>query len=60
MECDFNNVADFTSLIKAEAIKEFAERLKENGREPCGKYYGKIVRFKHIDNLVKEVIGEIK
>ena len=37
---------------KAEAVKEFAERLKENTREIM--LYGEIVMAYHIDNLVKE------
>lgn len=45
--------------IKAEAIKEFVERLKEKGKAPFGEYYGKIVREKDIDSLVKEMVGDV-
>ena len=39
--------------IRAEAIKEFAERLKA---EAC--YFGRAVAVETIDNLVKEMTGE--
>ena len=46
---------------KAEAIKEFAERLKEHKHE-CGCNYRKkpvyAVTVEKIDNLVKEMVGE--
>ena len=40
-----------TSNIKAEAIKEFAERLKELHQMP-------LITSTDIDNLVKEMVGE--
>lgn len=45
--------AEKHSLIKTEAIKEFARRLK------CGvpQEYG-VIRCSDIDNLVKEMVGE--
>jgi uncharacterized protein YukE len=47
--------------IKAEAVKEFAERLKEHKHE-CGCNYRKkpvyAVTEEKIDNLVKEMVGE--
>ena len=45
---------------KAEAIKEFAERLKENASEIVigGKYKYKVITTEGIDHLAKEMIGE--
>ena len=59
MNIEFNRFTDFTDLIKAEAIKEFAERLK--GEFVIFQYvsysvYSKIISI--IDNLVKEMVGE--
>ena len=36
-----------------EGVKEFAERLKEKSRYPSGTIY-----VEHIDNLVKEMVGD--
>lgn len=47
--------------IKAEAIKEFAERLKEKGHIPIEKWSTtkeKAVYESDIDNLIKEMVGE--
>lgn len=44
--------------ISAEAIKEFAERLKKRARMPLGTLYGEMVYFKDIDELVKEMTGD--
>lgn len=49
-----------TNAIKAEAIKEFAERLKEEmgwWEEPDG-YYTRFISPDDFDNLVKEMVGE--
>lgn len=46
---------------RAEAIKEFAERLKKKRETPVGTFYGKKVynsENKDIDNLVKEMTEE--
>lgn len=43
--------------IKAEAIKEFADRLKENNEF---KYSTGVVFSRNIDNLVKEMAGDAK
>lgn len=51
--------------IKAEAIKEFAERLKNKIKTECNPY-GKptfdydtsLAIMRYIDNLVKEMVGE--
>ena len=44
---------EFCDSLKAEAIKEFAERLKEKSRYPSGTIY-----VEHIANLVKEMVGD--
>ena len=43
------------SEVRDKAIKEFAERLKENAHDII---YGEIVTVLEIDNLVKEMEGE--
>ena len=43
--------------IKAEAIKEFAERLKEHLKGYGGLYCVTTMNV-HIDNLVKEMVGD--
>ena len=43
------------SIIETEAIKEFAERLKDKARMPIGTLYGKMVYVEDIDNLVAEM-----
>ena len=55
MKIEFNAFADFTDLIKAEAIKEFAERLKGLVVYVDGLA---VVVESDIDNLVKEMVGE--
>ena len=52
-------------ILKAEAVKEFAERLKNKIKTECNPY-GKptfdydtsIAIVRYIDNLVKEMVGE--
>ena len=45
--------------IKAEAVKEFAERLKEKQQTFIGdEYTYKFIYLIEIDNLVKEMVGE--
>ena len=48
------------TVVKDEAIKEFAERLKEKSRRYPYYEYGLIsaVPIEDIDNLVKEMVGE--
>ena len=41
---------------KSEAVKEFAERLKEN--KFTHRNFGQLVYVEDIDNLVKEMVGE--
>lgn len=41
--------------IKTEAIKEFAEKLKERARMPLGTLYGRMVYIADIESLVKEM-----
>ncbi len=44
---------------KADAIKEFAERLKEKQQTFTGdEYFYKFIYLIEIDNLVKEMVGE--
>ena len=45
--------------IKAEAIKEFADRLKEKAKPHYFDNYAFAVPVAFIDNLVKEMVGEI-
>ena len=40
---------------RAEAIRKFAERLKDKARMPIGTLYGKMVYVEDIDNLVAEM-----
>ena len=49
---DFCNLKSKLETAKSEAIKEFAEKLKEELS------FGKYIQFDQIDNLVKEVAGE--
>lgn len=54
----FADLGKLYSEIKAEAIKEFAERLKEEAiPAEIGKYTYDIATTKLIDNLVKEMVG---
>lgn len=50
----FADIGKMYSEIKAEAIKEFAERLKKIAY----KYFVYSVTVNEIDNLVKEMVGE--
>lgn len=52
--------AETAKKIKAEARKEFAERLKENSNEIVigGKYKYRVVTIEYIDNLYKDLAGE--
>ena len=54
--CYENFVNTPISRIKAEAYKEFAERLKEKGRSSLGNQF--VIGW--IDNLLKELVGEDK
>ena len=46
----------YEQLIKAEAIKEFAERLKENSIATFS--WNGVVLVEEIDNLLKEMVGD--
>ena len=52
---DFYEETSGNKKAKAEAIKEFAERLKKRARMPLGTLYGEMVYLKDIDTLVKEM-----
>lgn len=45
---------------KAEAIKEFAERLKESKKQYEGTLAGMTFTMTELDNLVKEMVGGIE
>lgn len=55
--CFLDRNSDLVKRIKAEAIKEFADRLKEDFRNST--LWG-LVSFDRIGNLVKEIVGEDK
>ena len=64
---DFDNFeSEYDSKIKGEAVKEFAERLKEHKIDVDVSFgYGKEVYTEavaviEIDNLVKEMVGDTK
>lgn len=48
-----NRADSIAEFAKAEAIKEFAQRLKRRASMPLGTLYGGMVYLKDIDNLVK-------
>ena len=50
----FTDIGKMYSEIKAEAYKEFAERLKEKGKSSLGNQF--VISW--IDNLLKEMVGE--
>ena len=51
----------YVSIAKAEAVKEFAERLKEKQQTFIGdEYTYKFIYLIEIDNLVKEMVGDTK
>ena len=56
----FADIGKLYSEIKTEAIKEFAERLKENLIEESydDVQFFKVVGESDIDNLVKEMVGD--
>ena len=56
----FADIGKMYSEIKTEAIKEFAERLKENLIEESydDVQFFKVVGESDIDNLVKEMVGD--
>ena len=55
----FEDLGKMYSEIRAEAIKEFAERLKKHLKGYGGLYCVTTMNT-HIDNLVKEMVGEDK
>lgn len=68
MNNEFNTLADFTDLIKAEAVKEVAEMIKQIICDHCYPDFNKDGKpinvwnatngYKAIDNFVKERVGE--
>ena len=59
-EANVKGFAETLKTIKAEAIKEFAERLRKRARMPLGTLYGTMVYLKDIDTLAKEMTEENK
>lgn len=55
-----NYATEYDNKIKAEAYKEFAERLKEKESEynADGFYCIKYIPRKEVDNLLKELVGD--
>ena len=49
---------EYVEIAKAEAIKEFAERLKEKAKPHYFDNYAFAVPVAFIDNLVKEMVGD--
>ena len=55
-KCDCANIEGYA---KAEAIKEFAERLKKDKTTAISLYkFTEVVRVTDIDNLLKEMVGD--
>lgn len=59
----FTDIGKMYSEIKAEAYKEFAERLKKHTRKMqssdfSGEFWDKAVLVADIDNLLKKLVGE--
>ena len=57
-QVDLEQLAKHLDSIRAEAIKEFAERLKETHYMKKGEVVGRFIYTDEIDNLVKEMVGE--
>lgn len=55
--CIITKTGRFYGTVRAEAIKEFAERLKMKRGDMFP--YDTYVDIKHIDNLVKEMVGDV-
>ena len=60
---DYEELQNLIQNAKAEAVKEFAERLKAHTRKMSssdfsGEFWDKAVLVSDIDNLVKEMVGE--
>lgn len=55
-KADVDRLDETIRTIRAEAIKEFAERVKEKAYEIKGAY--DVVEVDTIDNLVKEMVGD--
>ena len=61
LNAEKNDVMHYKDQIKSEAVKEFAERLKEQyaqGINWFGKKEHYFVNVEDIDNLLKELVGE--
>lgn len=49
---------EYVKIAKVEAVKEFAERLKDESFEDKGYYYD-IVLVTDIDDVLKEMVGDM-
>ena len=56
VEMQLDDAMKMYNVIKAEAYKEFAERLKENSIATFS--WNGVVLVEEIDNLVKEMVGD--
>ena len=60
LNIDLENFAtEYDNKIKAEAVKEFAERLKESKKKYEGTLAGFTFTMTELDNLVKEMVKRI-
>ena len=55
MEVDFSNVSDFTALIKSEAYREFADRLKDVPSIIIAGQKHYVIVETYFDNTIKEL-----
>ena len=51
-------IPQFVRQARAEAIKEFAERLKKKSQKRVSDHYGERIFIQDIENLVKEMTGD--
>lgn len=62
LECEKSQLEGTTEYLieqaRAEAVKEFAERLNERYSMEIDGYYGEVVFTCDIDDLVKEMVGD--
>lgn len=55
-----NTAIDNIEKIKSEAVKEFAERLKDKHKHNKTSVVSLVTVFDNINKLVKEMVGEDK
>ena len=54
----FEDLQNYIKKEKSEAVKEFAERLKESKKQYEGTIAGCTFTMTELDNLVKEMVGD--